>query len=612
MKPISLLVLILTIIFVSYEQSSSQTADDVANQIKSHVSFLSSAEMKGRFSGTAENAKAAEYLAGKFKDYGLSSIDGSYFKSFKYADTLAIGKGSEVSFDVLIRKPGVPDDMLKSRTKTWNAGKDWLPMRFSKNGSVSKVQVVFCGYGVTAKELGYDDYDGIDVTGKIVLVLADSSEGMPLDDYWIPYSDLSYKANNALEHGAAAIVFVKVLHDSANVFYDFDVDCQYKSDIIAIQANRTLMAEFFSKQEPLLKVEKEINTTKKPKSFVLPDITMSINVVLEEVYKDINNVIGMVKGTDPDFQNEYIVIGAGFDGYGAYWETPKWRPKVWTVCNSADDNASGTAILLELAKKIAQNPLKRPVLFVGFNSSVEGNAGAKAFVSSAVVPTEKIITMINLNTLGKLRNGRLSVIGAGTGTNFNYILNQAKSYDSLLSIVIGHKSFKPGDHLPFYLADIPVLMFSTGLHTDLWKPSDTQEKLNYSEMPRIINYINNVLNEIGNSGLRPQFFPDPSINDYKETKRGYDAWLGILPDYEINPAGMLIADIFKNSPASKANLKPGDIISKLNGKEIKTYFDLETALSLIKPGDSIQLIVKKDNSEKTINIKAEKHRKEKN
>ena len=127
-------------------------------------------------------------------------------------------------------------------------------------------------------------------------------------------------------------------------------------------------------------------------------------------------------------------------------------------------------------------------------------------------------------------------------------------------------------------------------------------------MPRLIVYIHNVLNEIGNSGLRPQFFPDPSLNEYKEIKRGNDAWIGVMPDYEINPKGMVIADVFKNSPANKANLKAGDIISKLNGKDIKDYYDLESALSLIKPGDSVQLLVVKDNAEKTISIKAEKYR----
>jgi len=152
------------------------------------------------------------------------------------------------------------------------------------------------------------------------------------------------------------------------------------------------------------------------------------------------------------------------------------------------------------------------------------------------------------------------------------------------------------------------MMITTGLHTDLWKPSDTHEKLNYSEMPRIINFTSNLLQEIGNSGLRPSFFPDPSITEYKKAKRGYDCWLGIMPDCEINSKGLVIADIFKNSPASKANLKPGDVISKFNGKEIKTYFDLESALSLTKPGDNIQLVVFKDGTERTINLKAEKHK----
>ncbi|MFH1052091.1 MAG: M28 family peptidase [bacterium] len=608
MKTIYILAIVVVMSLTINQKTSAQTGDDMVSQLKSHITFLSSTEMQGRFPGTPENKKAGEYIAGKFKESGLETIGDSYFKPFKYIDTLAIGPSSAVSFDVLIRKPGVPENMLRSRTKTWTSGKDWIPMRFSKNGT-AKGEVVFCGYGVTAKESGYDDYEGIDVNGKIVIVLADSSEGLPLDDFWTPYSDLSYKADNALKHGAAAIVFVKVLHDSANVFYDFDVDRKYKSEIVALHANRTLMSEFFTKQEPLLKVEKEINTTKKPKSFVLPDIKMSITVDVEEVQKELNNVVGLVKGTDPDFENEYIVVGANFDGLGAYWETPKWRPKVWTVLNSADFNASGSAALIELAKLVKQNPLKRPVLFVGFNASVTGQDGSKAFISNPPVSAEKMILMINLNTIGKLRNDRLSIIGSGTGANFSQNLNSAKSQDSTLMLIPGHHSFCKSDHLPFYSSDIPVLMFTTGLHTDLWKPSDTQEKINYSEIPRVIYFANNLIQDIGNSGLRPSFFPDPSITEYKDAKRGYDCWLGIMPDYEINQKGLVIADIFRNSPASKSNLKAGDVICKVNGKEIKNYFDLETALSLTKPGDSIQLLIVRDNAEKTINVKAEKHKK---
>ncbi|MFC2130737.1 M28 family peptidase [Bacteroidota bacterium] len=596
-----LIIVFLTNSFITY----AQVDEGLTGQLKSYVSFLANDEMQGRFPGTPENTKAANYISGKFKEYGLEPIAGDFFMPFKFIDTLDLGENNDVAFMVLIRKPGVPVEMLRSRTKHWKTGKDWLPMRFSKNGN-AEGEVVFCGYGITSKETGYDDYQGIDVKDKIVLVLADSSEGMPLDDFWTPESDLSSKADNAAKHGAAAIVFIKVLHDSANVFYGFDVDRKYKSDIVAINANRTMISKLFPKKMPLLKIERGINETKKPNSFVLPDITMAISTEVNEVEKEINNIVGIVKGTDNNLKDEYIVVGANFDGFGSYWYKPKWTPRVWTVLNSADANASGTAAMLELAKRITEAPLKRSVIFAGFNAGVTGSEGAKHFTEKPPVPIEKIALMLNLNTVGRMRDDRLYIIGSGTGSNFFHILNMAKGQDSSINIIQGQKSYCRADHLPFYKSDIPVLMITTGLHTDIGKSTDDSDKINYDGIVRTIDFAENTLNEIGNSPSKPLFNPDPLLADYKKVKKGYRCWFGIVPDYEINAGGLLIADVFRHSPANKANIKSGDIISKFEGKDIKSYHDLKSALRLTKPGDSVQLLIIRGGQEKTVKVKMEK------
>lgn len=607
MKDFFTIVVLILLIIVCGNIASAQLSGDIAAQLKSHIDFLSVNAMNGRFPGSVENMKAAEYISSKFKEAGLESFNGNFLMPFKLVDTLDAGKNSLVSFDVLIRKPGVPVEMLRPRTKTWITGKDWLPMRFSKNGS-AKGEVAFCGYGVSSKETGYDDYAGMDVNGKIVIVLADSSEGLPLDDYWTPYSELSYKADNALEHGAAAVVFVKVLHDSANVFYEFDVDRNYEADIIAVQASRTLMAEFFPKADPMLAIEKRINDTKKPNSFILPDIKMSITTDVMKVEKEIHNVAGLVKGNDPVLKDEYIIVGANFDGLGAYWESPKWRPKVWTVRNSADYNASGTAAMLELAKKIATNPLKRSVIFIGFNAGVTEQEGAKAFIENPPVPKESIAFMLNLNTIGRLRNDRLYDIGGGTGRNFSDMLHTAKGQDSALKIIHGQMSFYPSDHLPFYISNIPAIMITSGMHTDVGEPSDMPEKIDYTGISRITAFSENLLKEAGNSEFRPMYSPDRTMTDYRNIKKGYKCWLGIVPDYETNLKGLVINDTYKNSPAAKAGIKTGDVILKFDGKEIKSYYDLETAQSLTKPGDNVQLLIFRDGTEKTINARVEKRK----
>jgi aminopeptidase YwaD len=577
-------------------------------EIRNNTYFLSTDEMKGRYPGTPENQKAADFIDSKFNEIGLSKFNDNYKIPFKFIDTLRLTDKNDVNFSVLIRKPGVPENMLRSRKKHWETAKEWIPMRFSPNGTVEG-EIVFCGYGITSQETGYDDYKDIDVTGKIVVVLADSSEGMPLDDFWTPYSDLSYKVDNAAKHGAAGIIFVKVLHDSANVFYDFDVDRNYKSEIIAIHANRTEIADFFPKRFPLLKMERKINETKKPNSFILPDVKVSISVEIENVEKDIDNIIAYVEGTDQELKKEYIIVGANFDGFGAYWETPKWRPKIWTVLNSADNNASGVAALLELAKKIKNSPLKRSVIFTAFNAGTVRQDGAKAFVASPPVPIENIIFMLNLNSVGRINDNKLYAIGTSTAANLSHIINSAKNIDSSLNIIQGQKSYYRSDHIPFYNEAIPVIMLTTGMHTDLQKPTDDAVNINFSGIARIVDYSAEMLTQIANSPMKPVFNPDPLIRDYRTVKKGYRCWLGIVPDYEINPNGIAIADIYRSSPAEKSGLKKGDVIKQFDGKKIENFHDLRVAESLTKPGDIIVLNILRDGQEKAIKVKMAKQNK---
>jgi hypothetical protein len=560
--------------------------------------------MNGRFSGTAENIKAGEYITGKFKEFGLKQFNNSYLQPFKFYDTLDAGKNTNVDFQVLIRKPGVPENMLKYRSKHWTAAKEYLPMRFSSNGKADG-ELVFCGYGVTAKEQGYDDYAGIDVKNKIVIVLADSAEGLPLDDFWFPYSDLSYKAENAAEHGAAAIIFVKVLHDSANVYYDFDVDWNYTSTIPAVQANRTEIAFFFPKEQPLLKIEKDINSSKKPNSFVLPDVKISLSIELEKVEKEINNILGFVEGTSANLKDEYVIVGANYDGFGAYWDQPKWRPKVWTVRNSAETNATGTAALIELARNISQNPLQRSVIFVAFNANVSGLSGSAFFANNLPFDKSKTALMLNLSSIGKLRNNKLYAVGTGTGSNFNDLLNNI-SLEPEIILSKSTKSIKPEDHLSFYNVEIPVMTFTTGGHNDCGKASDTHDKVFTKELAGVTKSIGNIITATGAMEPKPLFNPDPQIRDYKKTTKGYGCKLGIIPSYEVVTQGLAVCDVMKNSPAEKVKIKGGDIILKIDNKEVNSDYELGLLESLVKPGDNVQITLIKDGAEKVISVKMER------
>jgi len=588
------------VMFFSFLSIFSQESVEI-NAFKSHLEFLSNNDMNGRFVGTAENTKAMNYIKEQFESLGLEKVNNSYLQTFNYIDSLEAGKNCRAEFKVLIRKPGVPEHLLKWRGRNWEIGKDWLPMRFSATGK-AEGELVFCGYGVTAPELNYDDYAGIDVNNKIVIVLADSSEGMPLDDFFYPYSDLSYKAENAAKHGAAAIVFVKVLHDSANVFYKFDYDRNFKAPIPAIQANRTEIAKIFPKDSPLLKVEKEINETHKPKSFIIPDNKLSLEVQINLLENSLSNIIGILPGTDNDLKNEYIVIGANFDGFGSFWHEPKWRPKVWTVLNSANYNASGIAELIELAKFFKTNPLKRSIIFVAFNGNTIGQVGSKYFIKNPVVPKEKIKFMINLCGVGNTTLDKLYLIGTGTFTD---ILDYSalNSIEPTLTIAKSIRSLYQQDFLSFYLEQIPTLLITGGFDTKYGTRFDTPDKIDYSTMNKIYNVSKEIITQIGNYNAQINFNPDPLLNDYKRAAKGYGCKLGITTNLEYVPNGIIVSDIKNGSPADNSGIKVGDILLKLNGISIKNEFDLYSAERQIKPNEQIEAIILRDNTEKKLNVK---------
>lgn len=604
MKNIISYLIAISIFLLSLTASWSQD-EEAQTDLQKYVNFLSSTEMQGVAPGSIENIKAGDFIESKFKEFGLQTVNNSFKQGFDFDDTLNLGKKNNVTFKILIRKPGVPVEMLRARKKHWTVSKDWMPMRFSKNATADG-QIVFCGYGISAKDEGYDDYKDVDANGKIVIILTDSAEGRPLDDFFTPYSDLKTKVENAEEHGAIAVIFAKVQHDSANTFYDFTVDRNYTGcDIPVIQANRTMIAKLFPKKSPLLKIERKINENKKPNSFLLPDVSVEISVDVEKVQKQLNNIVGLVKGRDANLQNEYIIVGSHFDGFGAYWYKPKWHPKEWRVLFSADANASGVSIMLDLAKKIAQNPLKRSILFIGFNGGTIGQLGSNYYVNHQLIPLEKTVFMLDLDMVGRMRNNRLFVFGSGSGTNFNDVLRSAVR-DSTTQLIPAINTFAKSDEIPFYKNDIPVMMLFTGNHRDYKTFNDTPDKLNYDGMETISDIANNIINQIANNDSKPNFQLDPSVTDFKKVKKGYLSWLGIVPDYEPNLNGLIVSDVFRFSPAEKAHIKQADIITTLEGRKVRNCFDLKSILSLKKPGDIVELKILRNGKEKKVKVKLRK------
>jgi hypothetical protein len=580
----------------------------VGEKLKQYITYLASDELEGRFPGTNGNTLAAEFIIKQLKSFNVQPINGKYEQFFPFEAGIKTTPKDEVSFDVIIEKPGIPRDQIKPLKKKWNTGEDWMPISFSSNGTVS-AEMVFAGYGITSKDLNYDDYAGIDVKGKAVIVLADSAEGEPKYKDFTKYSDMRYKATNARDHGAVAIIFVKTLSDSANKFFPLKVERMYKhSDMVAIQVTRTSISKFFpTGNKALYTVELGMTKTHEPNSFTIPNAKINITTELTSDITQVPNVIGMVKGTDPVLSNEYIVIGAHFDHLGWGGENSLYRGKKPMIHHGADDNASGTSAMMELASRIAAKPLKRSVIFISFNCEEEGLYGSSNFVKDPPVPLDKIDFMLNLDMVGRMKERKLSILGAHSSTNFEKLADSLAALDTL-QITVVKESYGPSDHASFFAKGVPVLMLFTDLHADYHRPSDVVDKINFPGMERVINYGEQIARTIGDASTKPDYIKtaEPVDSAEKVRPKGKGAWFGIVPNFEDNPKGFEITGTSPGSPAEKAGLKAGDIITSFDGKAIKNLYDLSFAIRDHNPGDVVKVALIRNNKEMTFDVTLEK------
>ena len=300
-----------------------------------------------------------------------------------------------------------------------------------------------------------------------------------------------------------------------------------------------------------------------------------------------NNVIGFV---DNKVENT-VVIGAHFDHLGFGGEGSLYRDSIKAIHNGADDNASGVAILLNLAAKLKKKNTKNNYLFITFSGEEMGLLGSNYFVKNPTIDTKKVSYMINMDMVGRLKkNSALAVYGTGTSPVFKQSL---KSNNDNFKLIQQESGVGPSDHTSFYLADIPVLHFFTGQHEDYHKPGDDSEKLNYDGMYLISEYIFNIISDLDNNG---KIAFRKTKNEGKDTPR-FKVGMGVIPDYLFDGKGMRIDGISEDKPAQKAGLKKGDIVIKLGDSLVTNMMSYMRALSVFEKGNSTKVVVKRGDAE---------------
>jgi len=587
-------------------------------RLRGDVTFLADDAREGRAPGSNGIEAAAEYVAAGFKEAGLKPAPGldGYFQPFTLSGNPTLGP------DLALSLNGPEAAALTADPKV-----DFTPLAIGSGGTLDRVPVVFAGYGITAKDeaqkLDYDDYAGLDVQGKAVLIIRREPQQDKDDSPFAgkrnsDFATFRHKATNAFQHGAAAVLLVNdafsLKGDKAKdeLLKFTDAGAELNSKIPFLMVTRAFGDKLMAAagQPALEAMELQINANLKPCSTELAGWTLSARVEIERKTITTRNVVGVLEGIGP-LADETVVVGAHYDHLGRGGiRSGSLAFLSSDIHNGADDNASGTSMVLELARRLARrpDPLPRRVVFVAFSGEERGLLGSKYYVEHPPFPVAGTVLMANFDMVGRLNDkSELTVYGTGTTPGLDTLVEVlGKSADfTVKKIAEGHG---PSDQESFYLKNIPVLFAFTGSHRDYHRPSDDTERINFAGMARIADFAELLLLDVVRRPRRPEFVKverrrgsgDHSAGD--PGRVSVSAYLGTIPAYDDDTKGVKLEGVREGSPAEKGGLKGGDIIVGFGGKPVATIYDYTESLGRFKPDDTVEVVVKRDNKDVTLKV----------
>jgi aminopeptidase YwaD len=622
------------------QQPASQIGPSV-DRLRRDVTYLASDALEGRRTGTPGANDAAHYIAGEFSQIGLQpafqtirapknrgEARSNYRQKFPYVAGVNLGNTNEMSF-----KQG-----SVGSTNALSVNVDWTPLGFSANGRVDNTEAVFVGFGINASELKYNDYSGAHASGKIAIVFSGTPDGDKPHGQFARYEDAHWKAIAARNAGAKALIVIareenfkedllaKLHHDNSAGDAGLPVAAISRSAAVKIlglegsSALNNLQKE--SSEFSLKKLAPPPGWSPEKESWLLPNAA-SIALVTDITRREESaaNVIGILEGSDPNLKNQAIVIGAHYDHLGR-GGAGSLAQREGDVHHGADDNASGTAGIIELARIFStQRPKpRRTIVFAAFSGEEEGLLGSNYYVNHPVVPLANTVAMINMDMIGRMKDKKLVIGGVGTASEWSAMIERANLLHGLtvnasstahpsgnLPMVVGanggtvvssdatrhflltlnEDGFGPSDHSSFYAKQIPVLFFWTGTHPDYHKPSDTAEKINYDDEARILAMVVRIVRDVDANDKRPTYQTARSAATGRST--GFRVYLGTIPNYADSNDGLLLDGVRDDSPAAQAGLKAGDRIVKMAGRDVRNVYDYTAALSELKAGQEYEV-----------------------
>ncbi len=538
-----------------------------------HVRYLADDALEGRGAGTNGARCAAQYIADQFEAIGLepAGLNGSYFQGFPIRAGTVLGAEST----------------LRTMQNTYTLSADWIPFGYSASSTVAGT-LLYGGDAINRPGDPNNEYPTLDITGRIVVVedgdlRAPSSRALQTDAH--------FKASVAAGRNAGGMIIL--LGDGRGLP---DLSGETRAALpIPVAAVRGEAAD---------------RIRQAARSGDRAFLAASVQPRAVEA----RNVAALLPGSDPSLADEVLIIGAHYDHLGLGGEGSLDPDASGVVHNGADDNASGTSGLIEIARLLSQSDRRpaRSVLFLAFTAEEKGLWGSSHYVRNPLLPIAQTVAMLNMDMIGRLEGRTLVVEGVGTAEEWTDILLAAnQSTARPLSIAVTPDGFGPSDHSSFYGEGLPVLHFFSNTHVDYHRPSDDWDKVDIEGLGQIVDLVAEVAFDVaGVSGsderialtpvepdLAAAHGQDPSSST---TGGGYGPYLGTIPDMVPVDFGLRLTGVREGSPAADAGIRGGDIVVEFAGREIGDIYSYTYALQDHEPGDAVEIVVLRDGERLTL------------
>jgi Tol biopolymer transport system component len=584
------------------------------NDLRSHVEYLASDDMEGRMTGTKGAKKAGKYVAEQFEKAGLEPLgdDDTYFQEFPFTSGVKIEK----------KKNKLRVTTAEGREVEFDVDKDFRPLAFSENAEVEG-EIVFAGYGLRAPgdmENGYDSYADLGVKDKIVVALRYVPEDVEMErrQQLNVYAGLRYKALQARENGAKALLIVTGPNSpNAGELISMKFDQSLASSGIPVASiSADVAAALFEGTGKSLQDAQDGLDMENPHvegAFALEGVKIKLATGVKREKSKGRNVVGYIPAPESAGDKKYIVVGAHYDhiGHGEIGSLAR-KGEEGQIHNGADDNASGTSIVLELAALLTSEFKNNPdkynygIIFCTWSGEEMGIIGSNYFAKNPPVPIEEIAAYFNFDMVGRLRDNKLIMQGTGSSSQWIKVIEK-KNVVAGFSLTIQDDPYLPTDVTAFYPQNVPVVSFFTGSHEEYNRPVDDPETLNYGGMERIANFAKLMLLDVAKQAEPMDYVKVARKKEKSSMRGGLRAYLGTIPDYAQSDdvVGVKLSGVRAEGPADKAGLQGGDVIIKFAGQEIKNIYDYTYALGAVKIGEPVEVVVLREGEKVTVTVTPE-------